>query len=234
MKIVSFKICPFVQRVTATLEAKRVNYDIEYISLDNPPSWFIEASPNAQVPILITDSGATLFESDAIVEYLDDILAPLQENITPEKLAINRAWCYQASQHYLVQCSAMQSPNKDTLLTRSAKLGNAFCRIEKVLDSRPYFHHETIGNVDIAWLVLLHRSAIVEQHSGYDFLKDYPKVKRWQSTLLELNIADLSVSKDFKEKFSDFYFSDKTYLGRGEDDIASLPDSKEESHGCCE
>ena len=29
MKIVSFKICPFVQRVTALLEAKQKSYDIE-------------------------------------------------------------------------------------------------------------------------------------------------------------------------------------------------------------
>lgn len=29
MKIVSFKICPFVQRVTALLEAKGVGYDVE-------------------------------------------------------------------------------------------------------------------------------------------------------------------------------------------------------------
>jgi len=31
MKIVSYKICPFVQRVTALLEAKNVDYDVEYI-----------------------------------------------------------------------------------------------------------------------------------------------------------------------------------------------------------
>ncbi len=35
MKIVSFKTCPFVQRVTALLEAKHVPYDIEYIDLSN-------------------------------------------------------------------------------------------------------------------------------------------------------------------------------------------------------
>jgi glutathione S-transferase len=33
MKIVSFKICPFVQRVTALLEAKNIEYKVEFISL---------------------------------------------------------------------------------------------------------------------------------------------------------------------------------------------------------
>ena len=70
MKIVSFKICPFVQRVTALLEAKGLDYDLEFISLSNKPQWFLDISPNAQVPLLITDEGEALFESDAIVEQL--------------------------------------------------------------------------------------------------------------------------------------------------------------------
>ena len=41
MKIVSFKICPFVQRVTALLETKGVDYEIEYIDLSNKPQWFV-------------------------------------------------------------------------------------------------------------------------------------------------------------------------------------------------
>lgn len=42
IKIISFKICPFVQRVTALLEAKQLPYEIEYISLKNKPQWFLE------------------------------------------------------------------------------------------------------------------------------------------------------------------------------------------------
>ena len=74
MKIVSFKICPFVQRVTALLERKGVAYDVEYIDLSNKPQWFLNASPNGQVPILIADNGQVLFESDAIVEYIDEVV----------------------------------------------------------------------------------------------------------------------------------------------------------------
>ena len=55
MKIISFKICPFVQRVTALLEAKDIPYDIEFISLSDKPQWFLDISPNGQVPVLITD-----------------------------------------------------------------------------------------------------------------------------------------------------------------------------------
>ena len=217
MKVVSFKICPFVQRVTAALEAKSITYEIEFIRLDDPPTWYSDVSPNGQVPLLITESGTTLFESDAIVEYLDEIQAPLIADITPERRAIDRAWSYQASKHYLVQCSAMQSANKEALNERAEKLGRAFGRIEAAMGNGPYFSGQSLGNVDIAWLPLLHRAAIIENRTTYDFLAGYPKVKAWQLALMETGLAEKSVSPDFEEAFSDFYLSDRTYLGKGED-----------------
>ncbi len=51
-KLVSFDVCPFVQRSIITLEEKKVPYDIEYIELGDPPGWFQEASPLGKVPIL--------------------------------------------------------------------------------------------------------------------------------------------------------------------------------------
>ena len=139
IKIVSFKICPFVQRVTAMLEAKQVPYDIEYIDLKNKPAWFLDISPTGQVPVLITENGQSLFESDAIVEYIDEITPPLQENLTPEQRATNRAWSYQATKHYLVQCSTMQSANKEVLDERMAKLRKSFEKAERQLGQRQYF-----------------------------------------------------------------------------------------------
>ena len=50
MKVINFKICPFVQRVTALLEAKGFPYNIEYIDLSNKPQSFLDTSPNGQVP----------------------------------------------------------------------------------------------------------------------------------------------------------------------------------------
>ena len=232
MKVVSFKICPFVQRVTASLIAKGLPYEIEYISLKDSPKWFLEVSPNLQVPLLMTDSGVTLFESDAIIEYLDELYPPLQKDLSAEQRAINRAWSYQASKHYLVQCSVMQSADEQTFFQRVAKLNQAFKKVAAVLDSRPYFQGETIGNVDIAWLVLLHRAAIVENQSGYDFIANFPEIKKWQTKLLEENTAKLSVASDFFDRFSDFYFRNDTYLGKLQGGVNVSAFSGKNS-GCC-
>ena len=215
MKVVSFKICPFVQRVTALLEAKRITYEVEYISLKNKPQWFLDVSPNGQVPVLITDNGQALFESSAIVEYLEEAYPALEPDISLESKAANRAWSYLASKNYLVQCSAQRSPDRETLQERSQKLGKAFDRLEKQLGEMPYFAGDTIGMVDIAWLPILHRANIVEQHSGYDFVGDRPKLKAWQQSLLSDELAERSVAPDFTEAFNGFYLSHQTYLGRG-------------------
>ncbi|MEX0300036.1 MAG: glutathione S-transferase family protein [Kordiimonas sp.] len=229
IKIVSFKICPFVQRITALLEAKQVPYDIEYISLKDKPQWFLDISPNGQVPILITEANQVLFESDAIAEYLDEVHAPLETNTTPETRAQNRAWSYLASKHYLVQCSAQRSPTKDLLEERSANLHKAFQKVEKILGDTPYFRGNSIGNVDMAWLPLLHRAHIIEKHTCYDFLKGVPKVKAWQASLLKTGLAEKSVSEDFEENFTQFYLSKETVLGQS----ANTSCGDDASSACC-
>ena len=150
IKIISFKICPFVQRVTALLEAKNIPYRIEFINLNDKPQWFLDISPTVQVPVLITESGVPLFESDVIVEYLEEAYNPLEEDVLPEQKALDRAWSYLASKHYLSQCSAMRSPNKTTLEERPETLGKAFEKVEHALSEGPFFKGGNLSNVNIA------------------------------------------------------------------------------------
>ncbi|MEM9071926.1 MAG: glutathione S-transferase family protein [Myxococcota bacterium] len=213
LKVVSFKICPFVQRVTALLEVKDVPYEVAYIDLGNKPRWFLDISPTGQVPVLITEGGTALFESDAIAEYLDEAYPRLRD-VPAEERAHERAWSYQAAKHYLVQCSAMRSKDAETLHERSAKLAKAFARAEAQLGKGPFFHGDELGNVDVAWLPLLHRADLVRRHAGYDFLREFPKTRAWQKALVASGLAERSVADDFTEKFGAFYLSSETHLGR--------------------
>ena len=233
MKIVSFKICPFVHRVTALLEAKNIPYELEFISLSDKPQWFLDISPNGQVPVLITDGGDALFESDAIVEYLEEAYPALQPDISLEEKAKNRAWSYLASKHYLTQCSSQRSADAETLSERSKKLDQAFDRIEKQLSDTPFFSGDTIGTVDVAWLVLLQRACIIEQHSGYDFIGNRPKLKAWQENLMRSGLASKSVAEGFEGDFVEFYLSDKTYLGQGASARKSEVNDLRPAGACC-
>ncbi|KFI13160.1 glutathione S-transferase family protein [Vibrio coralliilyticus] len=220
IKVVSFKICPFVQRVTAALEAKKIPYEIEYIDLKNKPQWFLDISPNGQVPVMVAENGTALFESDAIIEYIEDEFGPLEQGVTNEQRALDRAWSYLASKHYLVQCSTMRSADEATLTERVEKLAKAFAKAEKQL-AGPFFKGDQMSNVDMAWLPLLHRAHIIKLRTCFDMLEGLPKVQAWQNKILESGLVEKTVAEDFEEAFTGFYLSDQTFLGKGEDCTAS-------------
>ncbi|MDX1284320.1 MAG: glutathione S-transferase family protein, partial [Draconibacterium sp.] len=91
LKLISFTLCPYVQRAMIVLNEKNIPFDIEYIDLSEPPPWFYDISPLEKVPVLLVN-GEPLFESMVICEYLDEIT---EGSLYPEdalKRAKNRAW----------------------------------------------------------------------------------------------------------------------------------------------
>ncbi|PMN89920.1 glutathione S-transferase family protein [Enterovibrio norvegicus] len=230
LKIVSFKICPFVQRVTAALEAKKIPYEIEFINLKDKPQWFLDISPNGQVPVMVTDGGAVLFESDAIVEYIDDEYGELESGVTNEQRALDRAWGYLGSKNYMTQCGTMSSKDEAIFSEREKKLRAVFEKAEKQLSGETrFFKSDTLSKVDIAWLPLLHRAAIIKAHSGHDFFCGMPKMQAWQAAIMKTGLVEKSVSADFEQRFADFYLTN-TYLAGGEE--ANISSCAEVS--CCQ
>ena len=214
MEVYSSPICPFVQRVNAVLEAKRVRYEVEYVDLMNLPDWFLEISPNAEVPVLLTDNNVALFESFAICEYLEETYPPKLHPDDPEKRALHRAWARQAVTQYLVQCSTQRSPTKEILQERTADFVRLFAKVEKVLGDGPFFQGERLSMVDTAWIPILHRCDLIKSHTGFDFLRGYPKVIKWQQALLNAEALKQSVPDEFEEYFVQFYLNEERYLGR--------------------
>ena len=74
--LVSFKTCPWVQRAAIVLREKNVPFEFRHIEPDNRPDWFLAISPHKKVPVLRIDDKVSLFESNAINEYLDETIAP--------------------------------------------------------------------------------------------------------------------------------------------------------------
>lgn len=190
------------------------------------------------MPILITDGSQVLFESDAIVEYIDEVMGVPMSSEDPVKKAQDRAWSYLASKNYLVQCSAQRSPDSAALEERATKLSTAFGKIEARLGDDPFANGQVPGMIDIAWLPLLHRASIIEQESGYDFLEAFPRVKRWQQDILATGIAERSVAEDFVDRFAAFYLAEETQLGQlarnGSGTTCCQPAmSTRDSRACC-
>ena len=57
------------------MRAKKVDFEVTYVNLRDKPDWFLEISPHGKVPVLKVD-GEILFESNAIAEYLDEMVEP--------------------------------------------------------------------------------------------------------------------------------------------------------------
>ena len=76
----SFSLCPYVARVRTLLEQRKVEYDINFIDLQNKPEWFLKISPLGKVPVLQVGD-AVLFESSALLEWVDEVYPAL--GVTP-------------------------------------------------------------------------------------------------------------------------------------------------------
>src|ERR1700737_3785692 len=74
--LVSFKTCPWVQRSAIVLREKNTEFELRHIEPDNRPDWFLAISPHKKVPVLSIDDKVSMFESNAINEYLDETTAP--------------------------------------------------------------------------------------------------------------------------------------------------------------
>jgi glutathione S-transferase len=74
------------------LREKNVDFEFRHIEPDNRPDWFLAISPHKKVPVLRVDDRVSLFESNAIAEYLDETVLPRLHPEDPVERAMNRAW----------------------------------------------------------------------------------------------------------------------------------------------
>ena len=91
IELISFDLCPFVQRSVITLLEKNIPFKRTNIDLANKPDWFLQISPLGKVPVLRIN-GNILFESAVINEYLDEITPPSMHPQDSLQKAVNRAW----------------------------------------------------------------------------------------------------------------------------------------------
>ena len=91
LEVIGYKICPFVQKVLIALNFKALAYEYTEVDINEKPDWFLKKSPVAKVPLLIAEN-QVLFESSAIIDYLDDLFQPKLRSDIPIQAAVERAW----------------------------------------------------------------------------------------------------------------------------------------------
>ena len=141
--LVSFKTCPWVQRSAIILREKNEPFEFRHIESDNRPDWFLAISPHKKVPVLRIDDKVTLFESNAINEYLDEVVSPQLHPKDPIQRAINRAWTDYVPTFASNVTGCAYAATQEAYEAAIAKIPDTFERLEKALaaqGSGPFFN----------------------------------------------------------------------------------------------
>ena len=202
-KLVSFKLCPFVQRSIITLLEKGVEYDIEYIDLSDKPQWFLDISPFGKVPVLIVDDDVVLFESAVINEYLDETTpGPRLHPEDPLRRAHNRAWIEFGSSMLGEQFRLGMVGTEDEARKLLAALHGKLERIEGQLGKGPYFNGSDFSLVDSAVAPFMQRARwMMDMDPSLNPFEGLPKVQAWHNALLERPSVQGSTVDDIVERF---------------------------------
>jgi glutathione S-transferase len=186
--LVSFKGCPWVQRVAIVLREKKIDFEFIHIEPDNRPDWFRAISPHNKVPVLRLDDRVSLFESGAIAEYLDDTVAPRLHPEDPVERAINRAWIEYMPGFMDIVSGHAYADSEAGYDKAAAQIPAAFEKLEKAIERQgggPFFNGARYSLVDAAYAPCLQRHLFLERIRKLGHIDKFPRAKAWAEALAE-------------------------------------------------
>ncbi len=190
LELVSFELCPYVERSRIALTEKGLAHDVRFIDLRHKPDWFLALSPMGKVPVLLVD-GKPIFESLVINELIEE-LYPTPPLLPKDPLARAeaRAWMIFANDQLMPQGSKAQQAMAVGPLARDAELlapvRAAFAQLEAQLGRRTgrFFLGDAFGLVDAAYAPFLRRWRAAEGWGGPALLAEYPRLAAYAEALL--------------------------------------------------
>lgn len=214
LHLISFKTCPFVQRAVITLKHKKIDFDITYIDLADPPDWFLEISPLEKVPVLKVDD-EILFESAVINEYLDEITGGELQPRDPLARAKNRAWIEFASNMLGNLYMMKMSKDAESYDKYRNRLVGQLERVEKRLGDGPWFNGAEFSLADTAFAPLFRQDSVAEGRLSVIDPETMPRVNAWAERLLALPEVRESVVDEFEHLYISAMEKNGSYsLGR--------------------
>jgi glutathione S-transferase len=186
--LVSFKTCPWVQRAAIVLREKNVAFEFRHIDPDNRPDWFLAISPHKKVPVLHIDDSVSLFESNAIAEYLDETIAPRLHPDDPMQRAVNRAWTDYVPTFSSAVTATGYAADEAAYKAAAEKIPAAFGQLERALEKQspagPFFNGAKYSLVDAAYAPFLQRYVFLDRVKPLGIIDKFPRLKAWAQGLL--------------------------------------------------
>ncbi len=201
LELVSFKLCPFVQRSVITLKVKNAPFRIRYVDLADPPAWFLQLSPSKKVPLLVIDGAQVLFESSVINEFIDEVTPGRLLPEDPLRRALDRSWIEYGSNCLMdtLHMTTVESVGEFSEVVQAHN--DKLALIETELGEGPHFHGAVFSLVDAAYAPLWMRLMLLGRFSPVFQSERFPKLARWSAALLKLPAVTGSMVPDFEELY---------------------------------
>ena len=203
LTLISFDLCPYVQRAAIVLAEKSVPFERIDIDLEHKPEWFLAISPRGKVPLLRVGDDV-LFESSAIVEYLDDVHEP---RLHPEHAATrarHRAWMEFGSAILADIWTIETTTEQKAFDAAKAGLKDKFARIEAELGDGPYFAGEAFTIVDAVFAPVFRYFDTFDQLVDLGTFDGLPKVRKWREALARRPSVRNAVVPDYGDRLRRF------------------------------
>src|SRR3979490_308652 len=147
LKLISHKLCPYVQRAVIAPSEKGVAFERIDVDLANKPDWFLAISPLGKTPVLQVGDTA-IFESAVILEYLEETERKPLHPADPLARAEHRAWIEFGSAVLNDIAGFYAAAGDATFKAKAAQLEQRFARLESRIAASPWFDGESFSLVD--------------------------------------------------------------------------------------
>lgn len=186
------------------LRAKDVEFNVTYVNLREKPDWFLEISPHGKVPVLKVGD-EILFESSAIAEYLDEVVAPRLHPEDPIARAKNRAWTDFTPTFAGALSKIHYAKTREDMDAAVEAAPTVLAKVENALAGRgnngPFFNGPDLSLVDAAYAPFLQRYLLIDEGLKNDVLKDFPLIAAWAETLMADERVTGAVPDNFVDEF---------------------------------
>lgn len=203
LRLISHRLCPYVQRAVIALAEKRVPFERIDIDLANKPDWFLAISPLGKTPVLQVGDKA-IFESAVILEYLEETQARPLHPADPLSRAEHRAWIEFGSAVLGDIAGFYTAPDENAFKAKTAQLEQKFARLEARAAASPWFDGESFSLVDAVFAPVFRYFDVFDEIADFGILTGKPKLARWRRALAARPSVRSAVSAEYPALLRDF------------------------------
>jgi glutathione S-transferase len=209
--LVSFDLCPYVQRAAIALNEKGVSFKRIDVDLADKPGWFKKISPLGKVPLLKVGE-EVLFESTVIVEYLEETQPNPLHPADPLARARHRAWMEFGSSILADIWVIETTPDVQAFRAKQAVLREKFARLEAQLGDGPFFAGARFSLVDAVFAPAFRYFEVFERIAPLGVFDGLSKVQAWRRALAARASVRTAVVPDYAERLFAWLREQPSYL----------------------